>query len=94
MAEILKKELGTGDGQTTLQTTRYGDKKDKKASKVIVFTQFRDTLEMIHEKLESEGIKSAKFFGQGTKDGEKGLTQKEQKEIIKAFRMGEYDVLI
>ena len=94
LAEILKKELGTGDGQTTLQSTRYGDKKDKKASKIIVFTQFRDTLEMIHEKLESEGIKSAKFFGQATKDGEKGLTQKQQKEIIKAFRMGEYDVLI
>ncbi|MBR6024750.1 MAG: DEAD/DEAH box helicase [Methanobrevibacter sp.] len=93
LAEILKKELGS-DGQTTLQTTRYGDKQDKKASKIIVFTQFRDTLEMIHQKLESEGIKSVKFFGQATKDGEKGLTQKEQKEIIKAFRMGEYDVLI
>ena len=94
LAEILKKELGTDDGQTTLQTTRYSDKQDEKSSKIIVFTQFRDTLEMIHDKLESEGIKSAKFFGQGTKDGEKGLTQKEQKEIIKAFRMGEYDVLI
>ena len=35
LAELLKKELGTGDGQTTLQTTRYGDKKDKKASKII-----------------------------------------------------------
>ena len=93
LAEILKKELGT-DGQTTLQTTRYNDKQDKKASKIIVFTQFRDTLEMIHQKLESEGIKSVKFFGQATKDGEKGLTQKEQKEIIKSFRMGEYDVLI
>ncbi len=93
LAEILKKELGS-DGQTTLQTTRYGDKQDKKASKIIVFTQFRDTLEMIHQKLESEGIKSVKFFGQATKDGEKGLTQKEQKEIIKSFRMGEYDVLI
>ena len=93
LADILKKELGT-DGQTTLQTARYGDKKDKKTPKIIVFTQFRDTLEMIHEKLESEGIKSAKFFGQATKDGEKGLTQKEQKEIIKAFRLGEYDVLI
>ena len=94
LAEILKKELGTDDGQTTLQTTRYSDKQDEKSSKIIVFTQFRDTLEMFHDKLESEGIKSAKFFGQGTKDGEKGLTQKEQKEIIKAFRMGEYDVLI
>ena len=94
LAEILKKELGAGDGQTTLKTTRYDNKQDEKASKVIVFTQFRDTLEMIHDKLEREGIKSAKFFGQATKDGEKGLTQKEQKEIIKAFRMGEYDVLI
>ena len=94
IAEILKKELGAADGQTTLQSTRYGDKKDKKASKIIVFTQFRDTLEMIHKKLEKEGIKSAMFFGQASKDGKKGLTQKQQKEIIKAFKMGEYDVLI
>jgi len=59
-----------------------------------VFTQYRDTLEMIHQKLEKEGIKSAKFFGQASKDGEKGLTQKQQKAIIKSFRMGEYDVLL
>ena len=49
---------------------------------------------MIHKKLEKEGIKSAKFFGQASRDGEKGLTQKEQKEIIKAFKIGEYDVLL
>lgn len=93
VTNILKKELGTEDGQTKLQSTRFKDK-DEKSSKVIVFTQYRDTLEMIHQKLEKEGIKSAKFFGQATKDGEKGLTQKEQKAIIKSFRMGEYDVLI
>ena len=49
---------------------------------------------MIHERLEKEGIKSAKFFGQATKDGQKGLSQKKQKEIIKSFKKGEYDVLI
>ena len=49
---------------------------------------------MIHQKLEKEGIKSAKFFGQASKDGEKGLTQKQQKAIIKSFKMGEYDVLL
>ena len=92
VTNILKKELGT-DGQTKLQSTRFNDK-DEKSSKIIVFTQYRDTLEMIHQKLEKEGIKSAKFFGQASKDGEKGLTQKEQKAIIKAFRMGEYDVLL
>ncbi len=93
VTNILKKELGTGDGQTKLQSTRFKEK-DEKTSKIIVFTQYRDTLEMIHQKLEKEGIKSAKFFGQASKDGEKGLTQKQQKAIIKSFRMGEYDVLL
>jgi len=94
VTKILKKELGTGDGQTKLQSTRFAENEDEKSSKIIVFTQYRDTLEMIHQKLEKEGIKSAKFFGQAAKDGEKGLTQKEQKAIIKSFRMGEYDVLL
>lgn len=94
LTKILKKELGSTDGQTKLQSTRFAEKEDESSSKIIVFTQYRDTLEMIHQKLEKEGIKSAKFFGQATKDGEKGLTQKEQKAIIKSFRMGEYDVLL
>ena len=94
ITKILKKELGESDGQTKLKTSRFDDKSDENSSKIMVFTQYRDTLEMIHQKLEKEGIKSAKFFGQAQKDGEKGLTQKEQKAIIKSFRKGEYDVLI
>ena len=94
LTKILKKELASFDGQTKLQSTRFTDNEDEASSKIIVFTQYRDTLEMIHQKLEKEGIKSAKFFGQATKDGEKGLTQKQQKSIIKSFRMGEYDVLL
>ena len=94
ITKILKKELGESDGQTKLKTSRFDDKSDEHSSKIMVFTQYRDTLEMIHQKLEKEGIKSAKFFGQAQKDGEKGLTQKEQKAIIKSFRKGEYDVLI
>jgi Fanconi anemia group M protein len=49
---------------------------------------------MIHERCEKEGIKSVRFYGQGTSDGKKGLTQKEQKNIIKSFKTGNYDVLI
>ena len=94
IVKILKKELGADDGQTKLKSTRFDDKTDKSASKIIVFTQYRDTLDMIHQKLEKEGIKSVKFFGQAPKDGEKGLNQKQQKAIIKAFRKGEYDVLL
>lgn len=93
VTDIIKKELGQ-KGQTKLQSDRYVKDADQKSSKIMVFTQYRDSLEMIHQKLEKEGIKSAKFFGQASRDGEKGLTQKEQKEIIKAFKIGEYDVLL
>lgn len=93
VTDIVKKELGQ-NGQTKLQSERYVKDADQKSSKIMVFTQYRDSLEMIHQKLEKEGIKSAKFFGQASRDGEKGLTQKEQKEIIKTFKIGEYDVLL
>ncbi|MDO8869475.1 MAG: DEAD/DEAH box helicase [Methanobacteriaceae archaeon] len=66
----------------------------KNKSKVIVFTQYRDTLEQIYQCCEKENINAVKFFGQGKSNGEKGLTQKEQKKIIKSFRIGTYDVLL
>ena len=92
LMELLKLELGI-EGQTRLNSLR-SDGEDKDSPKIIVFTQFRDTLDMIHERCEKEGIKSVRFYGQGTSDGKKGLTQKEQKNIIKSFKTGNYDVLI
>ncbi len=65
--------------------------KKENVKRVIVFTQFRDTVELLHKRCVKEKIKAVKFYGQA---GEKGLTQKEQKKIIKAFRAGEYHVLI
>ncbi|MCK9151133.1 DEAD/DEAH box helicase [Methanobacterium alcaliphilum] len=67
---------------------------EKESSKIIVFTQFRDTLENIYQRCQKENINAVKFFGQGKRNGEKGLTQKQQKDIIKGFRMGNYDVLL
>lgn len=52
------------------------ERSDEDSPKIIVFTQFRDTLDMIHERCEQEGIRSVKFYGQGTSDGKKGLSQK------------------
>lgn len=66
----------------------------KKEKQLIVFSQYRDTVNEINRKCEEEGIKSVKFFGQASREKEKGLTQKEQKEIIKNFRKGLYQVLI
>ncbi len=61
---------------------------------VIVFSQYRDTVNEIFNICSENKISAVKFFGQASRDREKGLTQKEQKDIIKAFRMGQYQVLI
>jgi len=63
-------------------------------SRVIVFSQFRDTVEDIYQRCQDEEISAVKFFGQASREREKGLSQKKQKEIIRAFRMGNYQVLI
>jgi len=63
-------------------------------SRIIIFTQFRDSVENIYQHCLAEGINAVKFYGQASRENEKGLTQKKQKEIIKSFKNGEYDVLI
>ena len=68
-------------------------------TRIIVFANYRDTAEMIISTLhrlnaEKAGIKAVKFIGQASKVGDKGLTQKEQVEIINKFKEGVYNVLV
>ncbi|MCM1987542.1 DEAD/DEAH box helicase [Methanococcoides seepicolus] len=67
----------------------------KPDSRVIVFTNYRDTSEMVTNALsEIEDIRPVKFVGQSSKFKDKGLTQKQQVEIIEKFKAGEYNVLV
>lgn len=64
-------------------------------SKVIVFTNFRDTANIVREALlEVPDVRPIRFVGQGSRHKDKGLTQKQQTEIIEQFRAGVYNVLI
>jgi ERCC4-related helicase len=65
-----------------------GDIEDEKA---IVFTEYRDTTEKIAEELRTEGLNATNFIGQ---QGEKGMTQTEQAEVLEEFEDGEYDVIV
>lgn len=63
----------------------------KGAGRAIVFTQYRDTADIIEKLLRScPDIRAVKFIGQG----KQGLTQKEQIEIVKDFEAGVYNALI
>lgn len=62
---------------------------------LIIFSHYRDTGNLIKKELENlPGVKPVRFYGQAKRGSEKGLSQKEQKEIIDQFKKGEFNVLI
>jgi len=68
---------------------------DAPQSRVIVFTNYRDTAELVSNSLkEVPGIKPVKFVGQANNYKDAGLTQKQQVEIIQKFKDGEYNTLV
>jgi ERCC4-related helicase len=68
---------------------------DAPQSRVIVFTNYRDTAELVANSLKDvPGIKPIRFVGQASKYKDTGLTQKQQVEIIQKFKDGEYNTLV
>jgi Fanconi anemia group M protein len=64
---------------------------DDPESKVIVFTQYRDTCDMMVKKLSAiNGAKVSRLIGQA-KDG---MKQKEQEAMLDRLRMGEINVIV
>jgi Fanconi anemia group M protein len=66
----------------------------KAESKVIVFTQYRDTIDTIISKLEAGGVRAHRFVGQADKSESEGMDQKQQTEVLERFRRGEFNVLV
>ena len=66
----------------------------KPDSKVIVFTQYRDTIEDIVKALEKEGLSARRFVGQSDREGSKGMDQETQSRTLELFRGGEFKVLV
>ena len=66
-------------------------------NKTIIFSQYRDTVGKICETLNQiPNIKAKVFVGQAkktSKEGESGLSQKEQHQIIEEFKRGEINIL-
>ncbi|MEM5805326.1 MAG: helicase-related protein [Candidatus Aenigmatarchaeota archaeon] len=67
--------------------------KEKPKAKIIIFANYRSTVEKIKNLLEENGIESEILVGQAVKEG-KGMTQQQQIETIKNFSSGMFNVLI
>ena len=72
--------------------------KNNPNSRVLVFVKLRDSVKNIVNKLNASNqrvIKSTRFVGQATKSqDDKGLSQKQQLEILEQFKQGQYNVLV
>lgn len=65
------------------------------SSRMIVFTQYRDTASHMVSILNTiDNVKAERFVGQASKMADKGLTQKEQTERIKRLEDGSINVLV
>jgi len=67
--------------------------KRKPNTKVIVFANYRSSVEQIAKLLEAKNIEAREFIGQAVKKG-KGLKQKEQIEILNEFGYELFNVLV
>ena len=64
-------------------------------TKIIIFSNYRDTGERIVKAINDiDGIRAFRFVGQASKNGDKGMGQKEQKKAIEDFRAGKYNVMV
>ncbi len=69
--------------------------RENPVSKIILFVQYRDTATHLVEELSSlEGVNPVRFVGQAKRGSDRGLSQKEQKALLDAFRSGMYNVLV
>ena len=69
--------------------------KESPESRIIVFANFRDTVEEISRILiDVDGAIPQRFVGQSSRDGSSGMSQKVQLESLDAFRSGEANVLV
>jgi len=62
--------------------------------KAIVFTQYRDTAQHIVDILNTNGVKASRFVGQAKKEGDAGMKQEEQAQVLESFRRGEFSLLV
>jgi ERCC4-related helicase len=63
--------------------------------RVLVFAQYRDTIQGIQSMLELQGWNVGRFVGQSTRDADdKGMNQKDQGRVLQGFRDGRFPILV
>ncbi|MFX1282186.1 MAG: DEAD/DEAH box helicase family protein [Promethearchaeota archaeon] len=63
-------------------------------SRIIIFSNYRDTIRFLHKELSNCGIEAGIFIGHSSSKEDKGLTQKQQLEVVEEFKRGDLQILL
>lgn len=64
-------------------------------TRVMVFCSLREAVRELCDLLDQhEGLRATPFIGQASDKNGKGLTQKQQKDVVERFKRGEYNILV
>lgn len=63
-------------------------------SRILVFNQYRDSIQHIVSVLKGEGINVERFVGQADKSGSEGMSQEEQLQILEKLKIGDLQALV
>lgn len=67
----------------------------KPDARVIVFSNYRERADLLVRAIdEIEGAKPFRFVGQADRAGDRGLSQKEQVDLVERFKAGEFNVMV
>jgi ERCC4-related helicase len=102
IVDVLKNKFGSHDFNPIERNGNRGnddrrtihDNLMPNTSRVLIFTQYRDTARHIVKVLSKHGIRASRFVGQAKRQGDAGMTQEEQSRILESFRSGEFDILV
>src|SRR5918994_2535823 len=70
------------------------NKDNNQKSKILIFTQYRETAKHIVEILSRNKISCSRFVGQASRLGDDGMTQDRQAEVLEFFKGGDFQVLV
>jgi Fanconi anemia group M protein len=65
-----------------------------KGRKVLVFTQYRDSVDAIIGRLNASDILAHEFIGQAKKGLKDGMSQRAQVDVLERFKLGDYTALV
>jgi ERCC4-related helicase len=77
-----------------LVTEEFARPRDR-PPRILIFAQFRDTIQGIRASLDAAGWSTGRFVGQSTRDADDpGMSQGEQSDVLRQFRDGRFPILV